>query len=291
MNTVVFGRAGQLASALRAVTAETDPIEFVGRDQCDLRDPAAIARSLERSRAEVAINATAYTNVEQAEREPGEAFSVNAIAVGALANACAAQGVRLIHVSTDYVFGGTATRPYGPHATPAPLGVYGASKLEGERLIAATPRLNWLIVRTSWLYSSTGRNFLLTMLGLFRSRGTVSVVDDQFGTPTSARSLARALWVVAQLPKARGIAHFANLGVASWWEFAVAIAAAARARGLLQRAPIVNAISTAEYPTLAARPAFSALDASATLAEWDVAGIPWRDALGATLDELRAAAG
>jgi dTDP-4-dehydrorhamnose reductase len=288
VKVVVLGRSGQLASALAAERPANAEVLLLGREQCDLRRPGEFEAHLDRSGAGLVINAAAYTAVDQAEREPEEARRVNGSAVGELARCCAARGVRLIHVSTDYVFDGRAAAPYTTEADTAPVGVYGVSKLEGERAIRATPDLDWLIVRTSWLYSAAGRNFMLTMLKLFRTRGAASVVADQFGSPTSARSLARALWRAAVLPEARGLAHFANAGVASWWEFAVAIAAEALARGLLERAPVVTPITTAEYPTLARRPAYSALDAGASLAAWGLEGIPWRNALGETLDELRA---
>lgn len=290
MKVVVVGRSGQLATALAAERPADVEVLFLGREQCDLRRPGDCEAHLDRSGAALVINAAAYTAVDQAEREPEEARRVNASAVRELARCCAARGIRLIHVSTDYVFDGVAASPYAPEADTAPVGVYGMSKLEGERAIRATPDLDWLIVRTSWLYSAAGRNFMLTMLKLFRTRGAASVVADQFGSPTSARSLARALWRAAALPEARGLAHFANVGVASWWEFAVAIAAAALARGLLDSNPVVTPITTAEYPTLARRPAYSALDARASLAAWGLEGTPWKDALGATLDELKALA-
>ncbi len=286
MKVLVLGRSGQLATALAALVPPAVEPQFLGREQCDLRDPRALESSLERARPEVVINATAFSNVEQAERDRDAAFAVNGLAVGELARACAARGTRLIHVSTDYVFDGTARRPYTPDAPPAPLNVYGASKLEGERRIAATPGLDWLIARTAWLYSGGGRNFLLTMLGLMRTRGVVSVVDDQIGSPTSARSLARALWRAVERPATRGLVHLADTGVVSWWQFATAIAGGARARGLLPAEPVVKPITTAEYPTLARRPAFSALDASATFAALGLPPVPWTAALDATLDEL-----
>jgi dTDP-4-dehydrorhamnose reductase len=286
MNVLIFGRTGQLARALASLVPHGMHAEFLGRGQCELRDPVAVRAQLERAGAEVVINATSFTNVEQAERDRDAAFAINGVAVGELARACAARRARLIHVSTDYVFDGAAQHPYTPEAAPAPLNVYGASKLDGERRIAATPGLDWLIARTAWLYSCHGRNFLLTMLGLLRTRGVVSVVKDQVGSPTSARSLARALWRAVESPGARGLVHVADTGAVSWWEFASAIATGARARGLLDAEPMVNAITTAEYPTLARRPPFSALDARATLAAWGLAPTPWTAALGATLDEL-----
>ncbi|MGB8327859.1 MAG: dTDP-4-dehydrorhamnose reductase [Steroidobacteraceae bacterium] len=286
MKVLVVGRSGQLAAALRACVPAGLEAQFGGRESCDLRNPAAVAGAVAAARPSVVINAAAYSNVEQAEREQEEAFRINGAGVGALAGACAAQHARLLHVSTDYVFDGAASVPYLPEARPAPLSVYGASKLDGERRIAATAGLEALIVRTSWVYSPVGRNFLLTMFALFRTRGAASVVCDQFGSPTSAHSLAQALWILTTQPQAAGIAHFADQGVASWYDFAVAIAEEALRLGLLERKPVVTPIRTADYPSAARRPLYSVLDTQASVARWGLPAVPWREALAATLERL-----
>jgi dTDP-4-dehydrorhamnose reductase len=288
VKTLVIGRTGQLAQSLASL-APSDapgPTVLAGRDRCDLRDAESLHTLLAAERPGVVVNAAAWTDVEGAERDPAGAMRVNGEGVGVLAQACLAQGARLLHVSSDYVFDGSARTPYGPRSLPAPLNAYGVSKLEGERRIAALDGLDALIVRASWLYSAVGKNFLLTMLHLFRTRGGASVVDDQIGSPTSARSLARALWAAVRTPGARGIAHYADAGQASWYEFALAIARGARRHGLLDRDAVVTPIPSREFPQLARRPAFSVLEAEESVRAWGIERIEWPQALDATLGEL-----
>jgi dTDP-4-dehydrorhamnose reductase len=202
-----------------------------------------------------------------------------------MAEAARTAGARFVHFSTDFVFNGKSNIPYGRDAAPDPLSVYGRTKLEGERRVAATAA-NALIIRTAWVYAADGANFVNTMLRVMRERGRVRVVADQLGSPTHASSLARATWALVAA-RARGIHHFTDAGIASWYDFAVAIAEEGGAAGLLDRAPNVEPIPAADYPTPARRPAYGVLDKQAT---WEAIGyIPahWRTELRTMLKELK----
>src|SRR3546814_8316543 len=190
------------------------------RAALDIGDEKAVLARVDVERPDLILSAAAYTAVDKAENEQDAAARINTKGPGNLATAAAGLGARLAHVSTDFVFDGKSSRPYLPTDTPSPLGVYGATKLGGEKAVLAAPP-DALIVRTAWVYSATGHNFVHTMLRLMRERGQVSVVADQIGTPTHAASLARAIWTLTDA-EATGIHHFTDAGVASWYDFAVA---------------------------------------------------------------------
>jgi len=279
----VVGAGGQLGRAL--VEAAPRGVTVAARDRTalDLRDADAVARVLHEARPDILFNAAAYTAVDAAESDAAAAFALNRDAVTTRARASRRAGARLVHVSTDFVFDGARSTPYPPDATPAPLGVYGHSKAEGEAAALAAPGA--LVVRTAWVYAAQGRNFALTMLRLMRERPELRVVADQIGTPTHADSLARALWGLAG-SGADGIWHYTDAGVASWYDFAVAIAEEAHAFKLIPAMPRITPISTRDYPTPARRPAYGVLDKAAT---WRVLGHPgahWRAELRLMLAQL-----
>ncbi len=288
MRALVLGAQGQVGRALLAQAPDGCLVEAADRTVIDLGGgPEAIERALDKARPDVVINAAAYTAVDAAETDAEAARRVNGDGVGHLARATSARGVRLLHISTDFVFDGAAGRPYTPDDAPRPLNVYGETKLDGERqAIAAAP--DTLVVRTSWVYAVDGKNFLRTMLRLMAERDTVRVVSDQIGTPTSATSLARALWALA--PTAlRGVHHFTDAGVASWYDFAQAIAEEGHARGLLARLPTVTPILTTDFPTPARRPSYSVLDKTSA---WTALGHPaahWRHELRSAIHEMEMA--
>lgn len=287
MKVLVTGAAGQLGRALSRTVPRSVEIVALDRAALDLTQPDAVAACLRSIRPTTLINASAYTAVDQAEAEPERAHAVNADAVGSLAAACEAQRIRFVHVSTDFVFDGASGRPYRPTDPTAPLSVYGASKLAGERQIASYAELDWRILRTAWVYAGTGRNFVLTMLGLFKKRSVVRVVADQVGSPTSADSLAHCVWRTATVERARGILHFADAGVASWYDFAVAIYEEARELGLITSSVDIQPIQTKDYPTPARRPSYSVLDVSATSEILGLTPVHWRTNLRQVLRELR----
>ncbi|HEY6452807.1 MAG TPA: dTDP-4-dehydrorhamnose reductase [Steroidobacteraceae bacterium] len=290
MKVLITGASGQLGRALAASVPPQVELLALARTRLDIRDASAVRAAVSAFRPALVINAAAYTAVDKAESEPELASAVNADGPRALAQALLdLPGSRLVHVSTDYVFDGSASEPYRPSDAPHPLGVYGRTKWLGERAVLESLGERAVVVRTAWLYAAQGSNFLLTMLRLMRERGAVRVVADQYGTPTAAGSVARALWVIAQRPALHGILHWTDEGRASWYDFAVAIAEEGLAAGLLPAPAKVSAISTAEFPTAARRPASSLLDLRESMALLGISPQRWRDSLRATLAHLQTA--
>lgn len=283
---LITGAGGQLGRELQATAPPEWSLRACDSAELDITRPEAVAEVFGRAAPQLVINAAAYTAVDAAEREAERAEAVNVAGAANVAEAARRSGARLLHVSTDFVFDGAQGRPYRPDDTPRPLSVYGRTKLAGEREVLRICRDHALVVRTAWLYASHGRNFPLTMLRLMRERDQVGVVADQIGTPTRARALAEVLWAAAARPEITGVEHWTEAGVASWYDFAVAIQEEALALGLLQRAIPVRPLRTDEYPTPARRPAYSVLARSAA---WTSLGPPvrhWREGLRLTLGEL-----
>jgi dTDP-4-dehydrorhamnose reductase len=287
VKVLVTGATGQVGSALLASKPPQIELRAPARTELDISDARAVHAAVVTFQPQLIINAAAYTAVDKAESEPFLADSINAQAPQHLAeSAQSIDGCRLIQLSTDYVFDGLAPKAYQPGDPPNPLSVYGRTKLAGEHaVLRALPR-RAVVLRTAWVYAARGSNFLLTMLRLMRERGAVRVVADQKGTPTAAFSIARALWRIAELPPVHGILHWTDDGVASWYEFACAIAEDAQAAGLLSEAVEVTPIATADYPTEAHRPANSVLDTAASVAQLGIKPEPWRQNLRATLAAL-----
>jgi len=286
MKALVTGGEGQLA---RAFTAQGRPgwtVTALPRAALDIGDEGAVRAAVARLRPDLILNAAAFNAVDRAEGERAQAFRVNRDGAAHLARAGEESGARVVHISTDYVFDGRLGRAYRPDDPPSPLNVYGASKLAGEAAVsAAAPGA--LIVRTAWLYSPRGANFLTTMLRLMGEGAETRVVADQIGTPTSAASLAAALWELVVL-ETTGVWHFTDAGVASWYDFAQVIGEEAFTAGLLARAPRVTPIASAERPTPAARPAFSVLDKTPTWERLGHAAPHWRQSLRGVLGEIAA---
>jgi dTDP-4-dehydrorhamnose reductase len=289
VRALILGATGQVGRALCAAAPPGVVVVALDRASLDLADPAAIAAVVGRERPGVCLNAAAYTAVDRAESEPELASRINADGPRALAAACGACGARLVHVSTDFVFDGTAGRPWRETDEPHPLSVYGRTKLDGERAVLDRDRGSSAVVRTAWVHDASGRNFVRTMLGLMRSRPQVRVVADQVGSPTWAPSLAGALWGLAMRPDLHGLFHWTDAGVASWYDFAVAIAEEAFARGLLAAVPEVVPIATEDYPTPARRPAYSVLDVRRTAGRLGMQPHHWRANLRRSLGEMSVA--
>jgi dTDP-4-dehydrorhamnose reductase len=269
MRLLVTGQDGQVARCLADRAANHADLELIfaaraGTDiLLDLAQPDTVRNAVRNVRPDVILNAAAYTNVDQAEDEPELAMQINGIASGILAEEASGCGAKIIQVSTDYVFDGTLDRPYLPNDAVNPIGVYGRTKLAGEEAVRASAT-DHVIVRTAWVYSPYGRNFLKTMLRLAETRDEISVVDDQYGNPTSALDIAEGLLAIADRWRSDGTAglgqvyHLAGSDEASWCGFARAIfAESARRDGPVAE---VKAITTADYPTKADRPANSRLD-------------------------------
>jgi dTDP-4-dehydrorhamnose reductase len=286
MKALVTGAGGQVGRALVAAAPEGWSVAALTRAELDIGAAEAVAATVDALAPDVIFNAAAYTAVDKAESEADLAFRINRDGAGHLAKAAAARGARLIHISTDFVFDGRSGLPYLPTDATAPLGVYGASKLAGEAAVAwALPEA--LILRTAWVYAATGANFLNTMVRLMASRSEIGVVSDQIGAPTSAASVAGALWRLMDLGAA-GVWHYTDAGVASWYDFAQAIAEEAVAAGVLATAAKVKPITTADYPTAARRPAYSVLDKTATFALLGEAAPHWRVNLRRELARMKA---
>lgn len=258
-----------------------------GSRTLDIASEQATRQVFRRERPDLVFNTAAYTAVDAAESALEQAEAVNVRGAANVATAAHEGGARLVHISTDFVFDGRQGRPYLPDDPPNPLGVYGKTKLNGEREVARILGGSALIVRTAWVYSAHRKNFVLTMLKHMRERETVRVVSDQVGTPTWARSLADTLWAMADAPEMRGVHHWTDAGVASWYDFAVAIQEEALTAGVLEREALVLPIGTADYPTAAARPAYSVLDKTATWAALGRAAHHWRVNLRRLVESLR----
>jgi dTDP-4-dehydrorhamnose reductase len=283
---LLTGAAGQLGRELQGTAPGAWRVVACDAAALDLTRPEAVEEVVRRERPALIVNAGAFTSVDAAERETERAEAVNSAGAAHLAEAAKLAGARLIHVSTDYVFDGAQSRPYGPADRPHPLGVYGRTKLAGEREVARISGGSALIVRTSWLYSAYGRNFVLTMLRLLRERDAVGVVADQVGSPTWARGLAQTIWAAADRPALAGVHHWSDAGVASWYDFAVAIQEEALALKLLSRAVPIRPLRTEEYPTAARRPGYSVLQRSEALAGLGVPVRHWREQLRTMLREV-----
>lgn len=285
-----FGTTGQVARELLAQAKDHDVVvTALSRAEADLEYPDAVVRALRSHPADLVVVAAAYTAVDLAESEPGKAHAVNAESPAAIAAACEELGEAMIWFSTDYVFDGEKGEPYAEDDATRPLNIYGASKLSGERMVLAScPRA--LVLRTSWVVSSHGKNFVKTMLRLAGEGAPIRVVDDQFGRPTSAADLAG--FVLAQAPRlvaaaggdpVFGVHHFANAGEVSWKTFAEGVFDLA----LGKAAPEVGAIATAERPSPARRPMRGTLGTARLEQVFGVAPRPWREALADIVTELQ----
>lgn len=280
MRVLITGSNGQLGGALQRTAPAWANWNAIDVEDVDLTDHAMLAARLVVEAPDVIINAAAYTAVDKAESDEAVARAINTDAVAVMVEAMAGTGGKVVHVSTDYVFDGTASTPYAPDATRNPQSVYGCTKAQGEDHLRAED----LLVRTSWVYEVGGANFVRTMIRLMNEREELGVVADQVGSPTWARGLARTIWALVE-KQATGTFHHADDGAVSWHGFALAIAEEAHALGLVKRMPTIKPITTADYPTPAKRPAYSRLDCSATRAYLGDRAVPWRENLRLMLEE------
>ena len=286
MRVLVTGAGGQVGRALIASAPEGCQAIAATRSDLDITDRFAVARFCDAHRPDLIVNAAAFTAVDRAESEPELARLVNESGAAHLAQAAAARRARMIQLSTDFVFDGQASTPYSLDASPAPLGVYGRTKLAGELAVRRSLPVASIVLRTAWVYAPRGRNFVLTMLRRMREPGTVHVVDDQRGTPTSAASVASAVWALAGNPELAGIHHWTDAGVASWYEFAAAIADEAAACGLLAGPADLTPVASRDFPTAARRPAYSVLDTRPTADAIGMTPPHWRSSLRDVLGEI-----
>lgn len=284
IRVLVFGQTGQVATELARQATPDMAMTCLGRDRADLSDPAACAAVIAASDADVVINAAAYTAVDRAETEETLATTINGTSPGAMARACAARGIPFLHISTDYVFDGSGTRPWQPDDATGPLGAYGRSKLTGEEAVRAAGGPH-AILRTSWVFSAHGANFVKTMLRLGAEREKLTIVADQVGGPTAAADIAAALLTMARAFHAghgtTGTYHFSGAPDVSWADFAREIFVVS---GLSSR---VEDIPTSAYPTPARRPANSRMDGTALTLAYGIERPDWRDSLRRVLSDLK----
>jgi len=291
MRILITGGSGQLGQQLlkrspKELNGEAVDIYAPGREQLDLSIEQSCLSIVDSYRPSWIINAGAYTAVDRAEQEKEVAFSVNASAPAALARALQKTGGRMLQISTDYVFDGHQNYPYQPHDAPNPLSVYGLSKAAGESAVKQElSKDNLCILRTSWVYGPVGKNFLLTILHLLQERSDVSIVCDQVGCPTATFGLADVCWSIVE-KESSGTYHWSDAGVASWYDFAVAISEIAQSQGLLIKPAIIHPIPASDYPTSAARPIYSLLDTRLTQETIGKSSQHWRAALAEVLLEL-----
>jgi dTDP-4-dehydrorhamnose reductase len=288
VKVLLTGARGQVGAAIVREAPAHARVTALGHSDLDIGNEGTVLAAMSDLRPDVVINAAAYTAVDRAESEPERAHAANEHGPRALAQAAAQTGARLIHLSTDYVFDGNASEPWSPDASTNPLSAYGRSKLAGEQAVLAALAERAVVLRTAWVYSPGGQNFVKTMLRLMGERPLVRVVADQIGTPTLAASVAAAVWRIAARSEMHGIHHWTDAGVASWYDFATAIAEEGSARGLVPAGVTVQPIGTADYPTPARRPRFSILDCSRTIAQTGLAPPHWRVNLRRALEEWHA---
>ena len=287
MKILITGKDGQLGYELQETLPADIECLACGKQELDITSLNSIKSAVSAFSPDIVINAAAYTAVDKAETEQDQAFLVNATGVRNLISIIEPRGIKLIHLSTDFVFSGNSTIPYSPSSPVDPIGVYGKSKAEGEKIILDGYPDNSLILRTSWLYSAHGDNFVKTMIRLMQERDELKVVSDQTGSPTWARGLARVIWAFCRLPDISGIFHWSDEGETTWYDFAVAIQKEALEIGLLKKSIKIIPIRTSDYPTPAKRPYYSVLDKQST---WDIIGCrspDWRISLREMLAEYK----
>ena len=290
MKALLIGANGQLGRTLSQFVPGNVSLEALDLPAIDITDRERVEKIVSAVLPDVIINTAAYTAVDRAEDELSLAFSINADGPKNLAKAAVEYSARLIHISTDYVFDGTACRPYPPDAVCNPLGVYGKSKWEGEKQVQSIID-DHVIVRTSWLYSRYGNNFVLTMLRLMREKKELRVVADQIGSPTWAATLADAIWRIAVKPELTGTYHWSDAGVASWYDFAVAIQEEAIGLGILDHGIPIHPIASKDYPQKAKRPFYSVLGCQHSWHDLDVVPMNWRIALRNAIGYMHAVTG
>ncbi|MDY0005787.1 MAG: dTDP-4-dehydrorhamnose reductase [Spongiibacteraceae bacterium] len=286
MKVMLTGAGGQLGQALRDALSGRVELDARDRTTLDLVDGKSIRDILEQVRPDVVINAAAFTHVDQAEADPQQAALINHLAPGALARQCGVSGARLIHISTDFVFDGRQGSPYTPQCETHPLNIYGETKRLGELAVLEALPGSAAIIRTAWLYSHRGNNFLTKMLGFMRAGRDLRVVTDQVGTPTSVDGLVGLIDQMLFKPPRQSIYHWTDAGVASWYDFACAIQEEALAASLLDAPVDILPIPASAYPIPAVRPAYSVLDKSATYQEYDPPLVHWRTMLRRAMQRI-----
>lgn len=286
MNVLVLGANGQLGWELQRTCPDSVSLTACGRSEIDLLDAHSIHTYFKTVQPDIIINAAAYTAVDKAEQEKETADKLNHVAVRHIAEICSSHGIHLVHISTDFIFNGINHKPYQPQDMPSPISVYGETKLKGEEAVREILGAKATIIRTAWLYSSHGSNFVKSMLSLMDIKPALNIIDEQIGTPTWANGLARAVWGTIE-QKITGIHHFTDAGAASWYDFAIAIQEEALTLELINKEIPVNPIPADRYSTPAKRPFYGILDKTSLWQALDIKPIHWRRQLRTMLKELK----
>ena len=286
MKIMLFGANGQLGWELGRTCPEGINLFAYDYPEIDLMDSDRIAAFIRNNHPDVLINAAAYTAVDKAEQEQEAADRLNHGAVRQISDICSAEKIHLVHISTDFIFNGMNYKPYLPQDKPDPVSIYGATKLKGELAVREILDNDATILRTAWLYSAHGSNFVKSMLKFMETKPELNVIDEQIGTPTWANGLATAIWSAID-KKLTGTHHFTDAGVASWYDFAIAIQEEALNLNLIQKEIPINPIPASQYPTPAERPFYSVLDKISLWQALDIKPIHWRKQLRSMLKELK----
>jgi len=287
MKILVIGKNGQLAQALATLSTVNVEIICLGREKIDILDKNSLLNTVKKINVDTVINACAYTAVDLAEKEPEQAYKINTLAVKNLAEVCKELLLHFVHISTDFVFNGLKSSPYLPNDDINPLSVYGKTKAKGEQLLTEIIPNSSCIIRTSWVYSCYGNNFVKSMIRLMAEKAELGIICDQIGTPTYVKGLAQVA-LTAAVEKVNGLHHWTDAGVSSWYDFSIAIQELAIEKGLLVAAIPIEPINTENYPTPATRPSYSVLDKSSSIHAFpNLPIIHWRKQLSSMLDELQ----
>lgn len=286
MKALLLGANGQLGWELKRTCPQDIILTTCAHPKVDFLSTISIVTCIETAQPDCIINAAAYTAVDKAEEERETADRINHTAVREIAGLCCKNNIRLIQISTDFVFNGKNHRPYLPQDTPDPISTYGKTKLKGEQAVLEILKDDAAIIRTAWLYSSHGANFVKSMLNFFETKPELNIIDEQIGTPTWANGLAHAIWK-AMDKNLTGIHHFTDAGIASWYDFATAIQEEALSLNLIPKEIPINPIPASQYPTPAERPFYSVLDKTSLWQTLDLKPVHWRKQLRSMLKELK----
>ena len=286
MKTLLLGANGQLGWELTRTCPAHVSLATCDVPKVDFFSSTSIETCIEQTQPDCIINAAAYTAVDKAEAEPEAANRINHEAVREIASICRKKRIRLIHISTDFVFSGEHFKPYLPQDKPTPISVYGFTKLKGEEAVREILRDRAVIIRTTWLYSAHGSNFVKSMLNLMNTKSELNIIDEQIGTPTWANGLALAVWAALD-QNLSGTHHYSDAGIASWYDFAVAIQEEAMALDLIEKEVPIQPIPASQYPTPAQRPFYSVLDKTSLWESLDIKPIHWRRQLRSMLKEVK----
>jgi len=283
---LLLGALGQLGREIASRVPQSIDFKALTKAELDITSESDINRAITSSAPDTVINTAAYTRVDKAESEPELAFAVNERGIEFLSSCCGPE-IRILHLSTDYVFSSFQKSPYAPDALTEPVSVYGRSKLAGEQVLLKNRPKTSVVLRTSWLYGPETRNFLTAMLKLMKTRDKLNVVNDQFGSPTSVETLADIIWKLALDSGANGLFHWSDRGVITWYDFAIEIQQQALELNLLTSRIPINPIPTEGYPTTATRPRYSALDSTTTEAITGMKTRPWKEQLARVLKKIK----